>query len=142
MPDVGIHRKGDVDLPKLFQKLKSDLKGKVGAIACFIGIVRSISKIGERVRYLHYECAEEVTKEFERIATEIERLPGISKVMIHHIIDDLEPGEDAIYVLVAGEHRTEVFSALPQIVDRVKAEAPIWKKEVTETKEYWIHEIE
>ena len=57
------------------------------------------------------------------------------------IIDDLKPEEDAIYVIVSGRHRAEVFSAIPQIMDRVKKEVPIWKKEFTTTKEYWVHEV-
>ncbi|MBA7602961.1 hypothetical protein ES703_10058 [subsurface metagenome] len=140
MPDVGIHQKGEVDLPILLQKLKRELGGKAGAVGCFVGVVRETSKDGKKVKYLHYECAEEAIKGLEQIAADIERLPGIMRVMIHHVIDDLTPGEDAIYVLVAGEHRAEVFSALPKIMDRVKTKALIWKKEVTETGEYWIHE--
>ena len=142
MPDVGINRKGEVDYFTLLRKLRSEHKGKAGAIASFVGIIRGTSKDGEKVKYLHYECAEGVVKELEQIAADFERLPGILGVMIHHVIDDLKPGEDAIYILVAGEHRAEVFTALSRIMDRVKAEAPIWKKEVTETREYWIHEAE
>jgi len=140
MPDVGIHQKGGVDFSLLFQKLKRELGGKAGAVGCFVGVIRDTSKDGEKVKYLHYECAEEAIKELEQIAADIERLPGILRVMIHHVIDDLTPGEDAIYILVAGKHRAEVFSALPQIMDRVKTKALIWKKEVTETGEYWIQE--
>jgi molybdopterin synthase catalytic subunit len=43
---------------------------------------------------------------------------------------------------VAGRHRGDVFEALPKIMDRIKSEVPIWKKEITETKEYWVHEVE
>jgi molybdopterin synthase catalytic subunit len=140
VPDVGIHRKGEVDLPVLLQKLKRELGGRAGALGCFVGVIRGTSKDGKKVKYLHYECEEEAVKELERIADDIEKVPGILKVMIHHVIDDLKPGEDAIYILVAGEHRAEVFSVLPRIMDRVKAEALIWTKEVTEAGEYWIHE--
>ena len=138
MPDVGTHRKGEVDFFTLLRKLKSELKGKVGAIASFVGIVRGTSEGGEPVKHLHYECSEEAREKLEEIAADAERRPGISRVLIHHVIDDLKPGEDAIYVIVAGKHRAEVFAALPQIMDRVKAEAPIWKKEITETGEYWV----
>ena len=140
MPDIGIHRKGEVDFFTLLQKLKGEFKGKAGAIASFVGIVRGTSEGGEPVKHLHYECSEEAGKKLEEIAADAERQPGISRVLIHHVIDDLKPGEDAIYVIVAGKHRTEVFAALPQIMDRVKAEVPIWKKEVTETREYWVNE--
>lgn len=140
MPEAGIHRKGEVDLPSLLGKLKRELGEEVGAIGCFIGVVRGASG-GEAVKSLRYECSNEAVKKLEEIALETEKQANISRVMIHHVIDELKPGEDAIYVIVAGRHRGEVFEALPKIMDRIKAEAPIWKKEITETKEYWVHEV-
>lgn len=142
MADVGIHRKGELDLPKLLEELKRDLGGDVGAIGCFIGVVRHVSKGGEAVKRLHYECSEDAVKKLEQIAKDMEKDPKISRAMIHHIVDDLTPGEDAIYVIVAGRHRSDVFSALPKIMDRIKTEVPIWKKEVVEGGEYWVHEGE
>jgi len=142
MADVGIHRKGELNLPKLLEKLRRDLRGDVGAIGCFIGVVRNVSKDGEAVKRLHYECSEDAVKKLEQIAKDAERNPKISRVMIHHIIDDLTPEEDAIYVVVAGRHRSDVFSMLPKIMNRIKTEVPIWKKEVAESGEYWIHEGE
>lgn len=142
LPEVGIHRKGEVDLLSLLQRLRRELGKEVGAIGCFIGIVRGISKGGEAVKSLRYECSDEALKKLEKIASEVEKMPSISKVMIHHIIDELKPGENAIYVIVAGRHRGEVFEALPKIMAQIKAEVPIWKKEITETKEYWVHEVE
>lgn len=141
LADVGIHRKGELDFIKLIEKIKRGLGKEAGALGCFVGIVRGTSKGGEPVKYLHYECSKEAGKELERIAADMEKRPGISRVWIHHVIDDLKPGEDAIYVIVAGEHRGEVFAALPQIMDRIKAEVPIWKKEITETKEYWVQGV-
>ena len=141
MPDVGIHRKGEVDLPKLLKKMKRGLAKNVGAIGCFVGVVRGLSKKSEKVKFLVYEGSDDALKKLKEIATEIEKRPNIRRVMIHHVIDELKPGEDAIYVLVAGQNRADVFTALPEIMNRVKKEVPIWKKEVTETREYWAHEL-
>ena len=141
MPEVGIHRKGEVGLPSLLQRLRRELGKEVGAIGCFVGIIRGISNGGEAVKSLRYECSDEALKKLEEIASDVEKMPYISRVMIHHIVNELKPGEDAIYVVVAGRHRGEVFEALPKIMDRIKAEVPIWKKEITETKEYWVHEV-
>ncbi len=142
MPDVGIHRKGEVDLPKLLKKLKRGLAKNVGAIGCFVGVVRGLSKKGDKVKFLKYEGSDDALKKLEEIAAETEKQPNIRRVMIHHVIDELKPGEDAIYVLVAGQNRADVFTALPEIMNRVKKEAPIWKKEVTKTREYWAHELQ
>jgi len=141
LPEVGIHRRGEVDFPSLLKKFRRELGKEVGAIGCFIGIVRGVSKEGETVKSLRYECSDEAMRKLEEIASDVEKSPDISRVMIHHVVDELRPGEDAIYVLVAGRHRGEVFEALPRIMDRVKAEVPIWKKEITETKEYWVHGV-
>ena len=141
MPDVGIHRKREVDFPSLLEKFRRELGESVGAIGCFIGVVRGISKEGEEIKSLRYEHSDEAVGKLEEIASDFERSPDISRVMIHHVVDELKPGEDAIYVLVAGKRRGEVFKALPKIMDRIKVEVPIWKKEVTETRKYWINEV-
>ncbi len=139
MPDVGVHRRGEIDLPDLLRRLKKDLGEEVGAIGCFVGVVRAVSGEGKKVKHLSYEAAEDVAKKLEEIASEAERQPHIERVMIHHVVDQLAPGEDAIYVLVAGKKREDVFKALPEVMNRVKKEVPIWKKEVTEDGEYWIY---
>lgn len=141
MPDVGVHRKGEVDLPDLLRHLKEGLGGEVGAIGCFIGVVRAVSGEGEKVKRLSYEATEDATKELQEIAVEIERQPNIERVTIHHIVDQLAPGEDVVYVLVAGKKREDVFKALPEIMNKVKTKVPIWKKEVTDKREYWVHEL-
>jgi molybdopterin synthase catalytic subunit len=138
MSDVGIHRKGEVDLPSLLERLRQGLGEEVGAIGFFIGVVRALSKEGKRVKYLSYEAAEDAAKKLEEIASEVERQPRIERVMIHHVVDQLAPGEGAIYVLIAGKTRKDVFKALQEVMDRVKKEVPIWKKEVTESGEYWV----
>lgn len=126
-------------LADLLERMKEDLDEEVGAIGCFVGVVRAVSREGKKVRRLSYEAAGDADKKIEEIASEAEKQPNIKRVMIHHIIDQLTPGEETIYVLVAGKKREDVFKALPEIMNRVKTEVPIWKKEVTENGEYWIH---
>ena len=138
MVDVGIHRKGEIDIEKLLKKILVNKGKTVGAIGSFIGVVRGVSKKCEKVKFLNYEYSDEAVKKLKKIATDIEKEPGIWQVIIHHVVGKLKPGDIAIYVFVSGEHRHEVFSALPKIMHRVKKEVPIWKKEVTESREYWV----
>lgn len=143
MASSGTHKKGKVSFSELLEEFKKDLGEEVGAIASFIGIVRKKAKVGETVKKLHYESAKNVEEELEEIARDIEKeIDGISEIYIHHIIDDLEPGDDIIYVLAGGNHREEVFQAIQSIMNRVKNEVKIWKKEITENEEYWIHEVD
>jgi molybdopterin synthase catalytic subunit len=139
--EAGVRRKGEIDLPKLLERFRQKLDNKSGAIGCFIGVVRGETEDDEKVKLLHFESSDEATRKLEEIAAGAEREAGISHVTIYHIVDDLKPGEDVLYVLVGGEHRAEVFRTLSQVVNQVKSEAPIWKKEITETGEYWTHEF-
>jgi len=112
---------------------------KAGAIACFIGIVRDEGAKGGRVRKLVFEAYEEVAeKTLAMIAEDLLKRPGIVDVRIHHLLGELEVGEDIVYIVVAGAHRREVFEALMEAVERTKKEAAIWKKEVTDLGEYWV----
>lgn len=141
MPDVGIHLKGEVDLPSLLARLRANLSSDVGAIGCFVGVIRGVSEDSEAVKYLYYEKADDAAEKLEKIARDFERRANIKRVMIHHVVDQIAPGDDAIYVLVAGVRRSDVFKALTDIMNRVKKDVPIWKKEVTEKKRRWGHEL-
>ncbi len=143
MADSGTHKKGEITFSELLKNFKKDLGEEIGAISSFIGVVRKKSKKDGKVKKLHYESAENVEQELKEVAEEVERdIDGVSKIHIHHIIDDLEPGEEIIYVLVNGAHRDEAFQALPTVMDKVKSEVRIWKKESTEDDDYWIHEAD
>jgi len=137
---VGVHERGEINLGKILRRVKENPElGEAGAIACFIGIVRCRGMRGGRVRKLVFEAyREEAEKSLERIARELLKRPGIVDVRIHHMIGELSVGEDIVYIVVAGAHRDEVFNALRDAVERMKREAAIWKKEVTDEGEHWV----
>jgi len=137
---VGIHEKDEISLMDLLNKIKmnKDLE-KAGAIMVFIGIVRGIGVKGGKVKKLRLEAYKEQAEEsLEKIAKEILEKPGIVDVRIHHFVGELNVGEDIVYISVAGGHRNEVFEALREAIDRMKKEAAIWKKEITDLGEYWV----
>jgi len=133
-----IHKKGEVELSDLLEAVRKKIGEEVGALGCFVGIVRGISKNDEKVTALEYEAAEEAAETLTQIATEVQQKFGLSEVQIHHVIDKLKPGEDAIYVIACGKHRKEVFQALSEAMELVKSKAPIWKKEITTSGGRWI----
>ena len=138
---VGIHKKGEITLEDLVQEAKRiDRINEAGAIATFTGIVRGYTKEGKEISKLEYEAyEEEVIKSFEKICTDAEKDDEILYVMIHHVIDILNIGEDIVYVVVVGKHRKAVFRTLESVVERFKKESPIWKKEYTrEGNAKWI----
>jgi len=146
---TGVHRKGEFSIQDLLKSVKArpDFH-KVGAVTLFIGVVRGETKSGKAVKGLELEAYEEKADAvLGSICRELMKKEGIVDVQIHHFTGKFEPGEDLVYVLVAGGHRTNVFSVLQQAVERYKKEAPIFKKEyVTDeegkVKSHWVSEGE
>jgi molybdopterin synthase catalytic subunit len=59
----------------------------------------------------------------ESIRAEYEAQPGIFRVLIHAREGVFEPGDDLLFIVVAGDVRENVVPALSQILDRIKGEA-------------------
>jgi len=128
------------DLGLLISELKKQTD-ESGAIAVFIGVVRG-TRGNEKVLRLEYEAHEELALESMRtIIEETKAKYGIIDAIIQHRLGSVKVGEDVMYVLVASRHRAEAFEALSEIVERVKHEVPVWKKEVTEERSYWVENL-
>ena len=144
---TGIHEKGSFSLENAIGDIKSGRNfRKVGAIAVFVGVVRGETIKGEAVQKLTLEAYEEKANEvLKQICADLKKKRGIVDVQIHHLLGEFKVGEDMVYVLVAGSHRSEVFPVLQEAVERYKKEAPIFKKELITTEEgeaasYWVEE--
>ena len=72
----------------------------------------------------------------DKIREDIKQKEGILEVFLHHKTGVIKAGEDIVYIVIASAHRTELFPALSEAIERIKAEAPIWKKEITEKEEF------
>ncbi len=109
-----------------------------GAICLFEGIVRDHT--GDRdVEYLEYDAyAEMALSKLEETAdAAIGKWPGI-RVAIHHRYGRLEIGECAVAIAVASAHRADAFAACQWVIDTLKEEVPIWKKEVSPNGDEWV----
>lgn len=115
---------------------------KAGAIGTFTGIVRELAG-NEKTSKLEFEKYEpEASKVLDQIREELKQKEGILEVLIHHKTGVIKAGEDIVYIVVASAHRAELFPALSEAIERLKIEAPIWKKEFTEKEEFWVHDRE
>jgi len=142
-----VHEKGTFSASDLLGNMrKSENFEKVGALALFIGVARGETLEGEKVQKLTLEAYEEKANEvLAKICADLAQRPGIVNVQIHHLLGEFDVGEELVYVLVAGSHRTDVFPVLREAVERYKSEAPIFKKErVIDAKgsatEHWVSE--
>ena len=109
-----------------------------GGVVTFLGTIRDTTD-NNRVLYLEYEAygpmAEKLLKE---LVAKVERKWPDARASIAHRLGRLEIGEISMVVVVASPHRAEAFKACNFIVDQVKSDVPIWKKEVFETGEIWV----
>jgi len=55
-----------------------------------------------------------------------------------HRIGALEVGDAAVICVAAAVHRGEAFTACRMLIDRIKAEVPVWKREHGPDGPYWV----
>jgi len=146
---TGVHEKGKFSLLDMIKNTKSKPNfQKAGAIALFIGLVRGETLKGKKVQKLKLEAYEEKANEIlTNICNDLKKKKGIVDVQIRHLLGEFSVGEDLVYVLVAGDHRKNVFPVLEEAVERYKKEAPIFKKEYVidernKAVAYWVSESE
>jgi MoaE-MoaD fusion protein len=98
---------------------------RAGAIVLFEGVTRDVPE-------LDYEAYVEMAEERLRaIADEEAARHGLCAVAIEHRTGTVPRSEPSVIVAASAPHRGEAFAGARALIDRVKAEAPIWKVEVT-----------
>jgi MoaE-MoaD fusion protein len=105
---------------------------RAGAVVCFEGVTREV----ERLEYEAY--AEMAEPRLREICAEEAARHGLCAVAVEHRIGTVPLSEPSVIVAASGAHRGEAFEGARAVIDRVKAEAPIWKKEVEGGDERWV----
>jgi molybdopterin synthase catalytic subunit len=109
-----------------------------GAVCVFYGVVREDSR-NKKVRWLEYDAYPEMAeKKMREILDEVAQKWPEQRAAIVHRIGRLEIGEASVVIAVGSPHRGESFEACRYVIDRVKQEVPIWKKEVFTDGEAWV----
>jgi MoaE-MoaD fusion protein len=100
-----------------------------GGTVLFCGTVREWTD-GVQTEYLSYEAYTEMAlSQMEKIQTDVTNLwPGVATVQWHRI-GRLDPQEIAVICGAAAPHRDAAFQAARMLIERLKKEVPIWKKE-------------
>ena len=100
-----------------------------GGICVFLGTVRDHSDAGD-VTGLTYEAWEDLAaRRLEDLAREVRAEWPLRRVAIVHRYGELAVGEVSVAIAVSAEHRAEAFDACRAIIERLKQDVPIWKKE-------------
>jgi molybdopterin synthase catalytic subunit/molybdopterin converting factor small subunit len=96
---------------------------RAGAVVTFSGTTRD-------VEFLDYEAyAEMASERIDRIVAEAIARHGLCAAAADHRVGRVALGEASVVVAASAPHRPEAFAGAREIIDRIKAEAPIWKKE-------------
>lgn len=100
-----------------------------GAIDVFIGTTRRFTAGRETVR-LSYEAYEEMAvAEMKRLAVECSAAWDVARIAIHHRTGVVGVGEASVVIAVSSAHRDAAFEACRFLIDRLKVDVPIWKRE-------------
>ena len=110
-----------------------------GAVVTFDGRVRN-HNAGQAVSHLEYQAYPALAiPTGQRIIEEEAARHGLLGALAVHRTGALSIGEAAVWVGVAAAHRGPAFDAVRAIMERLKYELPIWKKETyTDGRTEWV----
>ena len=117
---------GELDPRALEQECRTD---RDGAVVTFAGTTRDHND-GAQVISLSYEAYTEMAQRVMCVLFEeaVKRFP-ITRARVAHRLGDVPVGEASVIVVVASPHRAPAFEACRFLMDRLKDEVPIWKRE-------------
>ena len=105
---------------------------RAGAVVTFQGVTRDV----ESLEYEAYvEMAEEKIAAIVAAAVESH---GLCAAAAEHRVGTVPLTEPSVIVAASSPHRGEAFAGAREIIDRIKAEAPIWKQEVEGDERRWV----
>ena len=111
------------------------VEGEAGAVATFTGLVRADDGV-ETLDLEHYPGATEaaLTKVAEGACVRW----GLSAATIVHRVGPMHPGERIVFVAAASAHRGASLEACAYLIDRLKTDAPFWKRETRGAEASWV----
>ncbi|MEV0946143.1 molybdenum cofactor biosynthesis protein MoaE [Rhodococcus sp. NPDC049939] len=98
-----------------------------GAVVVFTGVVRDHDG-GQSVSALEYQAHPEAERFLRTICDEVAASTGLPVAAIHRV-GSLTIGDLAVVAAAAAPHRAEAFAACAELVERIKHEVPIWKRQ-------------
>ncbi|GAB3845958.1 molybdenum cofactor biosynthesis protein MoaE [Nesterenkonia populi] len=110
------------------------LDERAGAVVVFSGVVRNHDG-GQTVQRLDYSSHPSAEQALAETAAAIAaKFPAV-RIWASHRVGPLTVGDHALVAAVASAHRQEAFAACSELVETIKAEVPIWKKQLFDSGE-------
>ena len=106
-----------------------------GAVATFIGLVRADDGV-TTLELEHYPGATEAA--LERLAAEALARWSLAAATVVHRVGPMRAGERIVFVGTCSAHRAAALEACAYLIDRLKTDAPFWKREVVAGESRWV----
>lgn len=132
-PGAGVHVRVS-DRPLSLEDVAGAVRHPgAGATVVFVGTTRTVER-------LDYEAYEEMARmRIEAILDECVQRHGLKAAAAEHRTGSVVLGEASVMVAVSAAHRAQAFAGAREAIDRIKAEAPIWKREIEDgERAYWV----
>ncbi|UIJ46849.1 molybdenum cofactor biosynthesis protein MoaE [Sphingomonas cannabina] len=109
--------------------------GGAGAVASFTGLVRADDGV-TALELEHYPGMTEAA--LRHLANEaVERWALLGATVVHRV-GRMTPGERVVFVAAAASHRAAALEACAYLIDRLKTDAPFWKRELRGDAARWV----
>lgn len=110
-----------------------------GALVSFVGIARSSTKRGERLTGLFLDHHPRLTeRSIADIAAAAAARFDVTAIRVVHRCGMIEAKEPIVFAAAAAGHRRAAFEAADYLMDRLKTDALLWKREDGEADSRWI----
>jgi molybdopterin synthase catalytic subunit len=111
-------------------------RGGHGATASFVGRVRRDDGVAELMLEHHPAMTQAA---LHALAAAAEARWSLDAVTIVHRVGAMLPGETIVLVLASSAHRGAAIDAMAFLIDRLKTDVPLWKRETLATGEQrWV----
>ncbi len=110
-------------------------QGQAGGIATFTGLVRADDGVATLTLEHYPGMTERVLTD---LAEEAVRRWSLESATVLHRVGPMAPGERIVFVGTAAAHRGAAIEAMTFLIDRLKTDAPFWKREQRGTDASWV----
>jgi len=121
-----------VDVAAEFDRVEA---AGAGAVASFTGLVRADDGV-TTLELEHYPGMTEAAL-IALAEAAAERWSLLAATIVHRV-GPMRPGERVVFVATVARHRAAALEACASLIDRLKTEAPFWKREVTADGARWV----
>ena len=116
---------------------KHATKTSIGGHSIFLGQVRADDIDGKKVAAIEYTSHVDMALEkMTEIREYIFAKYPLNCMHVHHSLGSIKAGEICLFVFTSSAHRKAAIDACTECVERIKAELPVWGKEIFEGEGY------